>query len=134
MPPWELTDAIDKGDIAARARAAAPDDRAAATGTRCRSWPRSTATTRGCCASTAPTPATRRRRPQLLGLKGSTFPARKALTAGAAGSAPAASQRAIGLLAEADLDLRGAQAWPDELVMEVLVARLARLGPRPWRR
>lgn len=32
---------------------------------------------------------------------------------------------AISLLAQADLDLRGAKAWPDELVMEVLVARLA---------
>jgi len=32
------------------------------------------------------------------------------------------------LLAQADLDLRGAKEWPDELVMEVLVARLSRLG------
>lgn len=31
----------------------------------------------------------------------------------------------IGLLARADLDLRGARAWPPELVLEVLVARLA---------
>ena len=38
--------------------------------------------------------------------------------------------RAISLLAQADLDLRGAKEWPDELVMEVLVARLARLSPR----
>jgi DNA polymerase-3 subunit delta len=37
--------------------------------------------------------------------------------------------RAIALLARADLDLRGAKEWPDELVMEVLVARLARLTP-----
>ena len=29
------------------------------------------------------------------------------------------------LLAEADLDLHGAKAWPSELVVEVLVARLA---------
>jgi len=40
--------------------------------------------------------------------------------------------RAITLLAEADLALRGAAGWPDELVMDVLVARLSRLGgPRP---
>jgi DNA polymerase III subunit delta len=32
------------------------------------------------------------------------------------------------LLAQADLDLRGAKEWPDELVMEVLVARLSRLA------
>jgi DNA polymerase-3 subunit delta len=35
--------------------------------------------------------------------------------------------RAINLLAEADLDLRGAKDWPEGLVMEVLVARLSRL-------
>jgi len=35
--------------------------------------------------------------------------------------------RAVGLLAQADLDLRGAKEWPEELVMEVLVARLSRL-------
>lgn len=65
---------------------------------------------------------------QALGMRGSTFPAQKARTQLAAlGSAGV--QRAIGLLADADLDLRGAQAWPDELVMEVLVARLAR-APR----
>ncbi len=39
----------------------------------------------------------------------------------------AAVNRAIGLLAQADLDLRGAKEWPDELVMEILVARLSRL-------
>jgi hypothetical protein len=31
-------------------------------------------------------------------------------------------------LAQADLDLRGAKDWPEELVMEILVARLSRLG------
>jgi DNA polymerase-3 subunit delta len=36
--------------------------------------------------------------------------------------------RAIGLLAGADLDLRGRVAWPPELVLEVLVARLAQLS------
>jgi DNA polymerase-3 subunit delta len=38
--------------------------------------------------------------------------------------------RAFELLAAADLDLRGQRAWPAELVMEVLVARLARLAPK----
>jgi DNA polymerase-3 subunit delta len=37
--------------------------------------------------------------------------------------------RAIRLLAQADLDLRGARELPDELVMQVLVARLSRLAP-----
>ena len=36
--------------------------------------------------------------------------------------------RAIDLLAEADLDLRGGKAWPDHLVLEVLVARLATMS------
>ncbi|CAN5123821.1 DNA polymerase III subunit delta [soil metagenome] len=65
----------------------------------------------------------------LLGLKGSTFPARKALSqARRLGHDRIA--RAVELLAQADLDLRGAKAWPEELVMEVLVARLASLSRR----
>jgi DNA polymerase-3 subunit delta len=64
---------------------------------------------------------------QVLGLKGSTFPAKKALTqARRLGSAKV--RRAVALLAEADLDLRGQKSWPEELVMEVLVARLAQLS------
>ncbi|MEY4338219.1 MAG: polymerase delta subunit [Actinomycetota bacterium] len=55
------------------------------------------------------------------------FPAKKALTQyrrlGGSGAA-----RAMALLAQADLDLRGAKDWPEELVMEILVARLSRLG------
>jgi DNA polymerase-3 subunit delta len=35
--------------------------------------------------------------------------------------------RAINLLAQADLDLRGVTALPGELVLQVLVARLSRL-------
>jgi len=64
---------------------------------------------------------------RLLGMKGSTFPARKAL-----GQARKLGHdrvvEAVGLLADADLDLRGGKAWPDGLVLEVLVARLARLA------
>ncbi len=36
--------------------------------------------------------------------------------------------QAVGLVAEADLDLRGAKGWPAELVLELLVARLAFLS------
>ena len=61
-----------------------------------------------------------------LGMKGSTFPAKKALQqARRLGSARVA--RAIELLAQADLDLRGATATPEDATMDVLVARLARL-------
>jgi DNA polymerase-3 subunit delta len=63
---------------------------------------------------------------QLLGMKGSTFPAKKALTQtkklGSSGV-----RRAVELLAEADRGLRGESGWPPELVMEVLIARLANL-------
>ena len=54
------------------------------------------------------------------------FPAKKALDQYRKMGA-AQVNRAISLLAQADLDLRGAKEWPDELVMEVLVARLSRL-------
>ena len=36
----------------------------------------------------------------------------------------------MSLLSEADLALKGTIDWPDELVLEVLVARLSRLAPR----
>lgn len=75
---------------------------------------------------------------QVLGLKGSTYPARRALDQlhrlGHDGLV-----RAVTLLARADLDLRGARQLgsPEEsptVVLQVLVARLARLAPRPGRR
>lgn len=65
-------------------------------------------------------------------LGGSPFTAKKVLEQyqrlGSAGIA-----RAVSLIAEADVDLRGGKDWPEELVMEVLVARLARLGGSPAR-
>ena len=64
---------------------------------------------------------------ELLGMKGSTFPARKALRQSRKlGSKKIA--RSIELLAQADLDLRGATAVPPEAVLEVLVARLTQLN------
>ena len=73
----------------------------------------------------------------VLGVK-SAFQARKSLD-GLRRLGPDGVRRAVQLLAQADLDLRGAKDWPEELVMEVLVARLARLAPttgsrRPARR
>jgi len=62
----------------------------------------------------------------ILGMR-SAFPARKALAQSRRlGSARIA--RAIRLLADADLALRGASALPSEAVLEVLVARLSRLA------
>ena len=64
---------------------------------------------------------------QVLGLKGSAFPAKKALTSARRLGSPKI-RRAVGLLAEADLDLRGQKNWSEELVMEVLIARLCQLS------
>ena len=61
------------------------------------------------------------------------FPAKKALDQYRKLGGGAVT-RAIGLLAQADLDLRGAKDWPEELVMEVLVARLSRLAGSGARR
>ena len=63
----------------------------------------------------------------LLGMKGSTFPARKALSQ-CRKLGHDRVVRAIDLLATADIDLRGGKAWPDDLVLAVLVARLAYLA------
>jgi len=62
----------------------------------------------------------------LLGTK--PYPAAKAMRqARRLGSA--AIGRAVTLLADADLDLRGATGWPEDMVLDVLVARLSRLAP-----
>ncbi len=65
---------------------------------------------------------------EILGMR-SAFPARKAL-AQARRLGTARIARAIQLLAEADLDLRGDTLLAGETVLEVLVARLTRLAPR----
>ncbi len=62
-----------------------------------------------------------------LGIKG--FPAKKALQASRKLGGERIA-RAVRLLGDADLDLRGRSAWPQELVVEVLVARLASLSRR----
>jgi len=67
----------------------------------------------------------------VLGLRGSTFPARKALEQTRRLGHEKLAQ-AIALLARADRDLRGERAYPrevaDDLVMELLIARLANLS------
>ena len=78
----------------------------------------------------AATPRTRRRPPRCSDLKGSTFPARKALDQARRARAAAGWRGRIELLAGADLDMRGRVEWPDELLLEVLSRRLV----APWRR
>ena len=87
----------------------------------------------GCSPSTAPSVRSEKEAAALLGMKGSTFPAKKALRAGPAAGLARRCGQAIELLAQADLDLRGGKHWPDELVLEVLVARLANLARRVGR-
>lgn len=130
VPPWDLTDAIDAGDVRTALvvlqRMTAGGDRHPLQlmailhthYTRLLRVDGSGARNEGAVG-------------ELLGLKG--FQAGKVLRQyerlGSTGV-----QRAIELLAAADLDLRGAKDWPESLVMEVLVARLARLTPSGARR
>jgi DNA polymerase-3 subunit delta len=61
----------------------------------------------------------------LLGI--AAYPARKALTQSRRLGTDALL-RMVTLVADADVDLRGRSSWSGELVLEVLVARLARVG------
>jgi len=124
-PPWELTDAIDKGDTTT---ALTVLHRMMHAGGRHPLQIMATLHThyakllRLDGAEVRSTDAAA----ELLGVK-LPFLAEKALSLyRRLGSS--SLHRAIELLAQADLDLRGRRDWPDELVMEVLVARLSRLG------
>ncbi len=135
VPPWELTDAIDAGDVTGALRAL---HRLLGAG---RAAPVVVATVHshfsnmlrldGADVVSGDDAAT------LLGAR-SPFVAKKALDR----SRQLGSERigqAVTLIADADLDVKGQTALPAELVLEVLVARLARLtrarsaGPPPVR-
>ena len=127
IPPWDLTDAIDSGDIGLAIERV---HRMLGAGTMHALQVLAILTThfRRILALEGADVRTEADAAARLGLKGkSTFPAKKALgranRLGYDGSA-----QAVGLLAQADVDLRGKTAWPEELVLEVLVARLARLS------
>ncbi|MDH3292902.1 MAG: hypothetical protein OER95_01115, partial [Acidimicrobiia bacterium] len=126
VPPWELTDAIDDGDIVL---AIDKLERMTIGGQR---HPLQTLATlhnhyqRALQLDGAPV-FDDRSAADHLGLTGSTFPARKALTLSRR-LGPQRLQRAIELLARTDLDLRGATALDERTVMTVLVARLANLS------
>ncbi len=125
VPPWELTDAIDSGRIDV---ALDKLSRMIGTGGRHPLQVMASLQTHylrmvkldGAAISGEKQAA------QLLGMKGSTFPAKKALTQ-TTRLGSVRIRRAIELLAEADRGIRGEVGWPPELVMEVLVARLANL-------
>lgn len=126
VPPWDLTDAIDSGDVP---KALHQLERMMHGGERhplaimasLQSHYTRMARLDGAGARGEKEAA------QLLGMTGSTFPAKKALNQSKNLGGPGI-RRAVELLATADVDLRGARAWPGELVMEVLVARLTALA------
>ena len=130
VPPWELTDAIDGGDVAAALEALR---RMTGAGERhplqvmaiLHGHVANMLRLDGAGAADAAAAA------QALGRdpKKSSFPAKKALEQGRRLGHDGVVA-AIGLLAQADVDLRGAKGWPEILVLEVLVARLSRLSPR----
>ncbi len=126
LPPWALTDAIDKGDIGLAIERV---HRMVGSGGMHSLQVLAILTThfRRILALESADVRNEADAAARLGMKGSTFPAKKALQRanrlGYEGSA-----QAVGLLAEADVDLRGKTAWPDDLVLDVLVARLARLS------
>ena len=127
VAPWELTDAIDAGDVAA-----ALDHLHRLLGAGGRHPLVITAAlhthyARMLCLDGSGVSG-EKEAAAALGLTGSTFPAKKALLQ-AARLGHGGVARAVTLLADADLDLKGRVEWPPELVLEVLVARLARLTP-----
>jgi DNA polymerase-3 subunit delta len=123
VAPWDLTDAIDAGDVSL---ALDRLHRMLSGGGRHPLQVMATLTNHYLRMLRLDDPTIRGEKAaaEVLGIKGSTFPAKKAL----AGAQRLGSDRLAdfaALLAEADLDLHGAKAWPSELVVEVLVARLA---------
>ncbi|MGI8982948.1 MAG: DNA polymerase III subunit delta [Acidimicrobiales bacterium] len=126
VAPWELTDAIDRGETATAItvlrRLVGPGGRhpLVVLATLHSHFARMLRLDGADVADEAAAAA-------LLGITGSTFPAKKALLqVRRLGPGPVA--RAIHLLAEADLALKGAVDWPAEVVLEVLVARLSGLA------
>jgi DNA polymerase III subunit delta len=126
VPPWDLTDAIDNGDIGA-----ALDKLQRMTQGGSRHALQVLATLHGhyqrALSLDGAVVSDERSAAAHLGLTGSTFPARKALNLSRK-LGPSGLAAVFGLLAQADLDVRGASAAPDHTTLEVLVARLARLS------
>lgn len=120
-PPWELTDAIDAGEVA---KAVAAAHRLMGGGGRhpfqlLATLHRHFASMLRLDGTPVADPA---EAAALLGM--SAFPASKVLNQ-ARRLGPERVARAVSLIAGADLDLRGVMDWPGDLVIEVLVARLA---------
>jgi len=126
VPPWDLTDAIDNGNIGVALenlhRMLQGGERHAlqVMATLHNHYQKALALDGASVGDEKAAAA-------LLGMKGSTFPAKKALTLSRKLGSDRTS-RAMQLLAKADLDLRGLSAIPADTIMEVLIARLAHLS------
>lgn len=124
VAPWELTDAIDKGDTTGaldtlrRMLTAGGRHPLVVMASLHNHYARMLR------LDGDPQATDERSAAALLNMTGSTFPARKALSQGRK-LGHAGIARAIVLLAEADLAVKGTIDWPPELILEVLVARLA---------
>lgn len=133
VPPWELTDAIDKGRtdlaLAALRRMVSAGERhpLVIVATLHGHFGRMLRLD-GSGATGADSAAV------VLGVKkgASTFPAQKAFDQGRKLRGEGVG-RAITLLAQADLDLKGVSGLDEGIVLDVLVARLCRLAPRSRR-
>jgi DNA polymerase III subunit delta len=128
VPPWDLTDAIDRGDpdqalqLLHRLTDAGGRHPLVVLAILQRHFG-------NILRAQSPSITSEAQAAEAIGIpKGrSTFPARKALDA-ARRLGPAGSGDAIIALADAELALKGKLDWDGELVLEVLVARLCRLS------
>jgi DNA polymerase-3 subunit delta len=128
VAPWELTDAIDRGDIPGaidklHRMIGSGERHALVVLASLHSHVQRMLALDGAGVGSEKDAAA------VLAMKGSTYPAKKALEQGRR-LGPAKIAQAVQLLARADLDVRGVRDLPDEVVLEVLVARLAHLGRR----
>ncbi len=122
VPPWELTDAIDRGNVSTTLAVlqrmwGAGRHPLAVTATVANHITRM-ARLDGADATNEKDAAA------VLGLRGSTFPARKALD-GCRRRGSEGIARAVELLAAADMDMRGRSGLDARCVAEILCARLA---------
>ena len=126
VPPWDLTDALDRGEIPTALRAL---QRMMGGGER---HPLQIMATLHShyerILRLDGTEITNEKEAAAhLQMKGSTFPAKKALSQ-MRRLGPERTRRAMRLLSQADLDLRGKSALDGDVVLEILVARLAQLS------
>lgn len=126
VPPWDLTDAIDAGDIVAaldrlhRMQHSGHRHALEVLAVLHRHYEQALALDGAGARSEKEAAA-------VLGLTGSTFPARKALDRSRRLGRDRLAD-AVRLLARADLDVRGGSGIEPDVLVEVLVARLARLS------